>query len=231
MGVTEWAQPRCSTGGWRRENLWVTDAKAQVIEARGGGHAAVLGVGLLHWITVLQSVHTHPRLMLASWLSVRPFLHLHTVARTPHCVLVLKGGVVWDIKGIPGLCEGELSTLFSLLIDLEQNSALVQVDKLKIPLTRRVLLMLLQDSESLVRGVVGHRGSTVSSSVMVILHPAALPLSRGETGRGGGPELHGQQEHCEEHDRRMEFRHDAGVRSVRFRYMHLLCPWKYNRAM
>lgn len=56
-------RPGRLTGARWSEDVWVTDTQLQVEEAGGGGDAAVLGVGLLHWITVLQSVDTHPGLI------------------------------------------------------------------------------------------------------------------------------------------------------------------------
>lgn len=50
-------------GGGRGEDVRVADAQLQVEEAGGGGDAAVLGVGLLHRVAVLQGVHTHPGLI------------------------------------------------------------------------------------------------------------------------------------------------------------------------
>ena len=53
------------------------------------------------------------------------------------------------------------------------------------PLTRSVLLVLLQDSDPLVLAVVGDRGAAVPAGAVVVHHPAALPLQRGEAGPGG----------------------------------------------
>ena len=51
-------------------------------------------------------------------------------------------------------------------------------------LTRGVFLVLLQDPEPLVLGVVGHGGPGVPARVVVVLHGAALPLQRGQAGLG-----------------------------------------------
>lgn len=50
-------------------------------------------------------------------------------------------------------------------------------------LTWGVLLVLLQDSDPLVQAVVGDGGSPVPSGAVVVLHPPALPLQRGEARR------------------------------------------------
>lgn len=51
------------TGAGGREDLGVADAQLEVEEAGGGGDAAVLGVGLLHRVAVLQGVNAHPGLI------------------------------------------------------------------------------------------------------------------------------------------------------------------------
>lgn len=73
------------------------------------------------------------RLTLARRLAVRPLLDLHVVPGTPDDVLVLEGGVVRNVEGVPGLRQGHLRAVFGLLLDLEHHLALVQVDVLKVP--------------------------------------------------------------------------------------------------
>ena len=53
-----------------------------------------------------------------------------------------------------------------------------------LPLTGRVFLVLLQDSDPLVLAVVGDGGSAVPPGAVVIQDPPALPLQRGEAGPG-----------------------------------------------
>lgn len=96
------------TGAWWGEDVGVADAQLEVKEAGGGGDAAVPGVGLLHRVAVLQGVNTHPGLMLARRLPVRPLLDLHVVPGASNEILVLKSGVVRDVEGIPGLCQSDL---------------------------------------------------------------------------------------------------------------------------
>lgn len=72
-------------------------------------------------------------LTLACRLPVRPLLNLHVVPGAPDDVLVLKGGVVRDVEGVPGLRQSHLGAVFGLLVDLEHHHALVQVDVLKEP--------------------------------------------------------------------------------------------------
>lgn len=69
-------------------------------------------------------------------------------------------------------------------------------------LTRRVLLVLLQDSDPLVQSVVGDSGPVVPTGAVVVLDPAALPLQRSDAGRGrrrqaddGGEKHVGQSVH------------------------------------
>lgn len=57
-----------------------------------------------------------------------------------------------------------------------------------LPLTRGVFLVLLQDSDPLVQAVIGDCGSVVPPGAVVVQHPSALPLHRGDAGprrRGG----------------------------------------------
>ena len=51
------------TGAGRGEDVGVADAELEVEEAGGGGDTAVPGVGLLHWVAVLQCVNTNPGLI------------------------------------------------------------------------------------------------------------------------------------------------------------------------
>jgi len=55
--------PSWLAGGGRREDVGVADAQVEVEEAGGGDDAAVLGVGLLHRVAVLQRVDAHPGLI------------------------------------------------------------------------------------------------------------------------------------------------------------------------
>lgn len=71
-------------------------------------------------------------------------------------------------------------------------------DRLVLPLTRRVFLVLLQDPEPLVLAVVGNGGSAVSPGAVVVQHPPALPLQRGEAGPGS----RGDIQHAEAESRR-----------------------------
>lgn len=47
-------------------------------------------------------------------------------------------------------------------------------------LTRGVFLVFLQDSDPLVQAVVGHHSASVPPGAVVVLHPPALPLLRGQ---------------------------------------------------
>lgn len=51
-------------------------------------------------------------------------------------------------------------------------------------MTRGVFLVLLQDSDPLVQAVVRDGGSAVPPGAVVVQHPPALPLRRGEAGPG-----------------------------------------------
>lgn len=51
------------------------------------------------------------------------------------------------------------------------------------PLTRRVLLVLLQHPQSVVLSVVGHRGPVVPARAVVVYDPPPLPQQRGLAGR------------------------------------------------
>lgn len=73
------------------------------------------------------------RLTSAGRLPVGPLLHLHVVPGASDEVLVLEGGVVRDVEGIPGLRQGDLRAVLGLLVNLEHHHALVQVDVLKKP--------------------------------------------------------------------------------------------------
>lgn len=48
-----------------------------------------------------------------------------------------------------------------------------------------MFLVLLQDSDPLVLAVIGDGGSVVPPSAVIVQHPPALPLQRGEAGPGG----------------------------------------------
>lgn len=56
-------RPSWLTGARWGEDVGVADAQLEVEEAGGGGDAAVPGVGLLHWVAVLQGVNAHPALI------------------------------------------------------------------------------------------------------------------------------------------------------------------------
>lgn len=84
----------------------------------------------------LRQVHTRGP-TLACWLPVGPLLNLHVVSRPSDDVLVLKGGVGWDVERVPVLYQRDLGAVLGLLVDLKQHHALVQVDVLKKPGEKR----------------------------------------------------------------------------------------------
>lgn len=72
-------------------------------------------------------------LTLACRLPVGPLLNLNVVSGASNDVLVLECGVGWDVERVPVLYQRDLGAVFSLLIDLKQHHALVQVDVFKKP--------------------------------------------------------------------------------------------------
>lgn len=56
-------RPRRLAGGGWGEDFGVADAQLQAVEAGGGGDGAVLGVGLLHRVAILQGVNANPGLI------------------------------------------------------------------------------------------------------------------------------------------------------------------------
>lgn len=61
--------------------------------------------------------------------------------------------------------------------------------RLNLLLTRGVFLVILQDSDPPIRAVIGDGGTSVPPGVVLVLHPLALPLLRGDA-RLGSPHRH-----------------------------------------